>query len=497
MRPPFKHQTEGVRWLLGKPGALLADVMRLGKTRQAIDVAQELFLRRGEIDQVIVVAPGEIARSVWADPERGQIAEFTRVPSELTLIRADGTKSWASGGTVGQRLIWYVTNYELARRPERLEVLLTLATPRTLLILDEAVAVKSPTSKQTHAMYRLRQKCGRVLLLNGTPHGDNPGDLFAPFQIIDRRILECDNWYQFRAKYAKMGGFRRLVRRRGEDGKWKQRREPVQIVGWVNLDDLYARTAPYILRRTLDQVFDLPPALDPVTLEVPLSGASWERYKTLRASAILELEGGGRVTAEQAGVHVMRLSQLTSGFVGGVDGSPEPVDVSSEKLDLILRWHAERLEEDPRFRVIFWCRFRHEAERLHAALTARCESRLLYGGQTPEERTAALRLLGPGCEDRAASLVGIARTGGLGLDLSGASTTVYVSNDYSNVVREQSAARTQGPNQKHPCAYFDLVATGPAGQKTVDHTVLKALRGKEDLASWGSAAWAAALREEE
>ena len=122
--------------------------------------------------------------------------------------------------------------------------------------------------------------------------------------------------------------------------------------------------------------------------------------------------------------------------------------------------------------------------------------RLLYGGQSTEERADAISLLGPGCQDRPAALVGIAKTGGLGLDLSGASTTVYVSNDYSLMVRQQSEARVLGPNQKRPCAYFDFAATGPAGQQTVDHLVLKALRRKDDLAGWGAARWAQELRGE-
>ena len=75
-------------------------------------------------------------------------------------------------------------------------------------------------------------------------------------------------------------------------------------------------------------------------------------------------------------------------------------------------------------------------------------------------------------------------------------TTVHVSNEYSLLARQQADARPLGPNQKRPCAYFDFACTGPAGQRTVDHVALKALRGKEDLASWGAARWAQALREE-
>src|SRR3990167_10001439 len=359
MRPPFQHQTVGVAAILAHPRFFLADSMRLGKTRQAIDAAQELWLR-GDIDAALVVAPGEVARSVWASQETGQIAEYARVPTTLTLIRSGKVREWEYApdnwpGT-DKQLRWTVINYELMRRPERLKALLSQVTPRTMLILDESSAVNSPSSAQTKACYELSKICERVLLLNGTPHGDNPGHLFAPFKILDPSIIGCGNWYQFQAKYAIMGGFRKLRNVKTETG-WRKKMEPVQVVGWTNLEDLYDRTRPYVLRRTLDDVFDLPPALDPVTLEVPLSQATWGIYKDMRDDAILRLESGEVVTEAQAGVLIMRLAQITSGFVGDVE-----LALGNEKLSAVLHWHEERLSEDPRFRVIFWCRFRREAE---------------------------------------------------------------------------------------------------------------------------------------
>jgi len=496
---PFKHQTEGVAWILEHPRALLADEMRLGKTKQAIDAAQELFLA-GKIDSVLVIAPGEVARSVWAS-EDGQIRANAYVPMRLDLIRSGKTTSWEynpNGGDTPKQLHFVVTNFELARRPERLKSLLASVTPRTFLVIDEAAAVNSPSSAQTKAVLALSKITERVLLLNGTPFGDSPGHLYSPFQILDPKIIGAGNWYGYLARFAIMGGFRKLRNVRTETG-WRKKMEPVQIVGWTNLDTLYDKTRPFVLRRLMNQVFDMPPALDPVTLEVPLSSQVWSIYRDMRDDAILRLESGEVVTAAQAGVLIMRLAQITSGFVGGIDGVDEPAAIGDEKLSAVLAWHEARLEEDPNFRVIFWCRFRLEAERLEEALRSRLgvdAVKLLYGGQSPEERSEAIRLLGPGCPDLPAALVGIARTGGLGLDLSGASTTVYVSNEYSLMVRQQSAARPLGPNQKRPCAYFDFVATGPQGQKTVDHTVIKSLRGKEDLAGWGASRWAQELRGE-
>jgi hypothetical protein len=41
-----------------------------------------------------------------------------------------------------------------------------------------------------------------------------------------------------------------------------------------------------------------------------------------------------------------------------------------------------------------------------------------------------------------------------------------------------------------------VIATGPQGQRTVDHLIMKALREKADVANWTASAWIRALREE-
>lgn len=494
--PLFKHQETGVRWLMERPYGMLGDSMRLGKTRQVIEAAQRLFLA-GQIDRVIVVAPAPV-RDEWYDPDFGQLVRYRRedVTFRVTKYQAR-SQTWAApdvkreakatvaSATPRPALLWTVTNYELIRRDERLLPLLEFAGQRTLLVLDESLAVKSPTAKQTKACWKLRVKCGRVWALNGTPEGDNPGDAFAQYQVLSTDILGCKNWYQFRSRYGILGGFK---------GK--------QVVAWTNLSDLRAKTSPHTLRRTLDEVFDLPPALDPVMITATLSEDSWRVYQEMKKDAIAWLDDNNSVSAAQAGVKVMRLSQITSGFLGGVstgEGEPEEMrPVGTEKLDAYLAWLEERLHEDPSFKVVTWCRFRAEAEGIYKALeTWRPERALLYGGQHQDERTRALRLLSPSTTVAGpVVVVGTAKTGGFGLNFAAASTMVYVSNDYSLVTRRQSSARILGPDQKRPAAYFDVVATGPDGQKTVDHSVLKALRKKEDVSSWTAGDWARALMEE-
>lgn len=73
---------------------------------------------------------------------------------------------------------------------------------------------------------------------------------------------------------------------------------------------------------------------------------------------------------------------------------------------------------------------------------------------------------------------------------------LYMSNDFSLKTRLQSEDRVHRPGQMHPVSYFDVIATGPQGQKTIDHAVVKSLKAKEDIADFTTAAWLDALAED-
>jgi hypothetical protein len=274
--PLYPHQEEALAWLLpltdserGRvcPGAnMLAFEMRLGKTRIAIEYAKRLFLAR-EIDQTVVVCPAEpVLSRVWYHPEFGQWAEYCDVPIEVVAYRPK-MKTWARGE--GKRLRVWVSNYEFIRRPERLTALTKVCDRRTLLVIDESSAVSSPTSDQTKAVYKLRQKCGRVLELNGTPEGDNPGDLYAQFKILDPAIIGCPTWGAYKATYAVTQ--HQKIWCKGGIG-----RDVELIVSWRDLEELGRRTAPYVLKKRTADVMPTqdPDAAQPTTIVATLTPES-------------------------------------------------------------------------------------------------------------------------------------------------------------------------------------------------------------------------------
>jgi SNF2 family DNA or RNA helicase len=534
-RPCYAHQVEGVLRLIqgvepevGRilPGCFaLFDEMGAGKTKQVIDAAQLLFLM-GEINRVIVVAPAAVRDGVWFNPEFGQLQEhlWNGLDSEVCEYHSrKRTWLWCEGReTHVNRLLWTITNYEYLRSEDRLKPLLAVAGPNTLLILDESSSVKSAKAQQTKACLQLRRKCGRVWLLNGTPISNSPLDMYAQGLVMDPRILDCRGITYFRARYAVMGGY--VAKTRWGD-------VPTQVLRWINLDDLQRRFAPYVLRRLKKDCLDLPPKLPPVVMEVPLSKETWATYQEMKEDFIHWLSESTTSTALQAGVRAMRLAQITSGFLGGFreehpcqcvavsDGPLEdcklcdgtglgytdkpPQPLGREKVDLFLDWLADQLVADPEFKLLVWCRFRWELERLEQSILE--DPRLkgvitgkIWGGQSKLERQDATRLLHPDFspQDRPVVVVGIPSAGGMGLNLSASHTVVNLSHGTNLKDSLQSDDRVHRPPQRFPVSYIDLVATGPKGQRTIDHVIIRGLRGKEDLATWTCSAWKTALNEE-
>lgn len=472
---------------------MLADEMGGMKSAQAIIAAQLLF-ERGQIDRVIVIAPASV-RSVWFDETLGELAKHLWLPSDITEFHAK-SRTWFFGDTTTpQRLQWIITNYDFVRSSTRLAQMLGVCGQKTLLVLDEAHACKNYKSKQTRSVFQMRNRCGRVLLLTGTPIAHNPLDMYSQGRIMDPKILGCANYYVARARYATIttrGGF-------------------PKITGWKNLDDLQQRFAPYVLRRLKKDCLDLPPALPPVMLTATLTPETWAIYKEMRDELCVWLDSDTVSTAQQAAVKVMRLAQITSGFVGGIEDANvgviaphAPTDatraVGREKLDVVIEWLTDMLAIEPNLKLLVWTRFRPELTRLIEELAAKFPQLALgqiHGNQKREERDLALRLLDPRTAPTGpAVLGGTTQTGSMGLSLVAAHHVIYMSDDWSLKTRLQADARTDRPGQTHSCWYGNVIAVGPNGQQTIDHLILKARLGKEDVANWTTSAWRAALRKE-
>lgn len=544
---PPPHVLAGVALICAHPYFLLADDMGGMKTAQTIIAAQ--FLRAaGTIDRVIVVAPAEIRRTVWFDPDIGQMSEHLWNGTRHLVSEYHATiKSWKYGET-GDELRWIVTNYEFIRNKSNLAVLLDYCGPRTLLVLDESTAVKGLASAQTAACMQLRwlsnrkgqvvmgaTRCGRILLLSGTPLANDPLDMLSQGNLMHPSILQCKTKTSFLGRYATMAPVLNVC---GEQLKSPNGWGLERAVGWKNLDDLQRRFSPYVLRREAKSL-GIDFALPPVGLEFKLTEKTWRIYRQMRDEMVADLESGRIAVTQTAAVKSVRLSQITSGFVGGVedmdfqkpsmDPTPDWMDdllepnenpgdvtvptrgavqeIGRERLDFALQWQAERLKQDPNLKLLSWCRFVPELRRyLHEVAAmfeepvgAVCGEKIFDDPEwnKKREREFAMRLLHPKTAPSGPVTVGgTFGTGAMGLNFTACRTVLDISYGFEPWKKKQADARTNRPGQRGMVSYFYLIAVGPKGQKTIDHHVMMHRLEKANINDWTIAAWVRALTEE-
>jgi hypothetical protein len=484
--PPYAHQVQGVRDLIAKPVLGLFWQMRCGKSKAVIDAACELH-QAGELDVVVVVAPAQVIE-VWKDKELGEIEAHCWVSYSVSSSKKGFFVS-------GDYLSFILVSLEYLRQegnkacsyPKVDELLFVIRGLRSWLVIDEGSALGTPTSAQTRAVLQLRKGFERVTMLDGTPAGDSTKAVYSKFKVLDPKILNFKNQKQFllrHAVYDKPGRYQR-------------------VVGYKRLEELTAKSAPYVSRVEAKDVLDMPSKVRSF-ITVPLTPKTWDAYRSLRDQAILEIEKGICVV-QHAPVLVMRLAQICAGYIGGVH-LDKPIseqteitsafELSSEATDGLLDWLRLRLDEDPSFKCVVWSRWRAEIERLNSRLYGEFNDmdqgtmwgelkteNFLHPRSAHNPKDAGIMV----CQPQAAQY---------GVSFAKATTAVFLSQGYSLVARQQTEDRIQSPDSRSHSYLVDVLVTGPKGERTVTHDVRAALLKKEDVALRTIAGWKQALEVE-
>jgi SWI/SNF-related matrix-associated actin-dependent regulator of chromatin subfamily A-like protein 1 len=235
----FPHQVEGVAFLLGRRRSILADDMGLGKTRQSI-----LALAESAPDGPwLVVCPASVKRN-W---EREIQAVRGGDPVAVVGPGAPPHRGWRG---------WVVVNYDILGRHEAA----LSALPWGGVVFDEAHYLKNHTSTRSKLARRLvdRVPAAAIHCLTGTPLTNRPRDLFPLLQVVRHPMAR--SFLSFAKRYcaAEHNGY-----------------------GWVtdgasNLEDFRVQLHGVLLRRSKDDVLDLPPKLR-TWLPVPVAPGTGRR----------------------------------------------------------------------------------------------------------------------------------------------------------------------------------------------------------------------------
>lgn len=417
--------------------------MGTGKSLTAIAITGALS-QAGRIRRVLIVAPLSIL-GVWEE----EFQKFAAFPYALAVLSGSSAKKLDTLRHMnGTALQVVVVNYESAWR---LEKALTAWHP-DLIIADEGHKIKTHNIAASKAMHRMGAKASYRLLLTGTVITNKAIDVFSQYKFLNPAIYG-NSFYAFRNRYFDMVGYGNHT--------------PVLKKSMES--ELTEKLHSISYRATKAECLDLPETTD-VIRQIELEPAALRIYRGLVKESYAEL-AGGEVTATNILTRLLRLSQLTGGFLGN-DETAAVEQVSAAKLSALEDILDGAVAEGKKLVII--ARFIPEIRAICKLLEKRG---LEYSCITGEVKNRDEQVARFQKEPEVMAFVGQIATAGLGITLTAASTMVFYSLDYSMSNFEQTKARIHRVGQRMPCTYLYLVARG-----TVDEKVLAALESKADLA---------------
>src|SRR5210317_2345022 len=332
------------------------------------------------------------------------------------------------------------------------------AHPKSMVAIDEATTIKTPTSNRTKNILSLSKHCKYRRILTGSPVTKSPLDLYSQCQFLDPWLLDQQSFYTFRARYS-------ICKKIQVNG-----RQVEIVVGYRNLGELSDKIKPFSKRILKDDCLDLPEKTY-VKHYVELTPEQKKVYKQMKEETIAFLDGKMQASATVM-TQLMRLHQITCGHFTADDGTIK--DLPCQRLTELMN-----ILENVEGKTIIWSHYTHDVRRIIEQIKkVYGEDSVVdyYGATDTDARSKNIKRFQT--DDNCRFFVGTTHTGGYGITLTAGSNMVYFSNGYDLEKRQQSEARIDRIGQTKKMTYIDIMT-----EDTIDERIVKALRNKVDIAN--------------
>lgn len=477
--PPLDYQK--IALMLGRDTDEFAYLMDqgTGKTKVLLDDACHNW-RSKRIDVVMVFTINSV-KTNWVmfdcmkDEPEDVDAVDNHMPPDVPYIKGvwvsqqdrqikkawqDFEKQITQQVTLRNKLVWLSANVEsliVGRAFDFYERVVEAFDGRVMIVVDESTLIGQPGSKRTKAAMKLRKLCEKARILSGTPVIKSPLKAFSQFGFLNEDILGFGSFYAFRNHFCVMGGY---------EGK--------QVLYFRNLDELNERISAVSFRVLKEDVLDLPPQ-EFLKRRVEMTKEQAKAYAEMQKTFITENEEAGRVEAKIVLEQMLRLQQITGGYLPKMDGDEVVgvVPIVEPSRNPKFREVINILEEGGDQRMIVWSRFTHEVLALVELLNeAGFPSMPFYGGLSDREKLSVRKAFARDKKYR--TVVGNPAAGGLGIDeFKYASLVANVTNSFDTERRVQSEDRNHriGSEMHDKITYWDIIVPN-----TVDIRVLQVMR---------------------
>ena len=459
---PYGHQLDALKASWDKEVFAYFMEMGTGKSKVLLDNAAILY-DKGEINALLLIAPKGVYKN-WFDSE---------IPTHLVDHIDKKMVLWKSSdksikqikklntlfepGSDLRILIMNVESFSSGNGSEFAYKFLS-AHPKSMVAIDEATTIKTPTSNRTKNILKLSNHCKYRRILTGSPVTKSPLDLYSQCAFLDPWLLDHQSFYTFKARYS-------ICKKIQVNG-----RQIEIVVGYRNLGELSEKIKTFSQRVLKEDCLDLPEKTF-VKHYVELTKEQKKVYEQMKKEAIAFLDGKMQSSATVM-TQLMRLHQITCGHFTADDGTIKDLPCSrlGELMDIL-----EKIEG----KTIIWSHYTHDVKRIIAEIKkVYGEDSVVdyYGATDTDSRSANIKKFQT--DDKCRFFVGTTHTGGYGITLTAGSNMVYFSNGYDLEKRQQSEARIDRIGQTQKMTYIDIMA-----QDTIDERIVKALRSKVNIAN--------------
>jgi len=429
---PFEHQRDTACFLSIRQRAFCFNEAGTGKTSAAIWAADYL-MNQGVIKKALIICPLSIMYPAWhADimntamhrtcgVAHGSAAKRKKILDEnydFTVINYDGT------GIVLQEL---------------------QQAKFDLIIIDEANAYKSPSTKRWKILSKLLEPTTWLWMMTGTPAAQSPVDAFGLAKLVTpSRVPKYSTAWRDRVM-VQVSKFR-----------WVPKLDAV--------DQVFRALQPTI-RYTKKECLDLPDVVYQ-TRDVPLTPQVKKFYNELKKQLLIEA-AGEQITAVNAAASLNKLLQISAGAVYTDKHDVVQFDISPRLAAL-----KEALEETSN-KVVVFVPFLHAIDIVGEFLTKEGVTNEVIKGSVPaRERSEIIRRFQTGVDPKV--LIIQPQSAAHGITLTAADTVVFWSPVMSVEIYLQCVARIERVGQVNKMSVVHLQGS------EVERKMYTMLQGKVD-----------------
>jgi SNF2 family DNA or RNA helicase len=430
---PMAHQIETAAFLTLHKKAFVFSEPGTGKTLSALWAADYL-MTRGDVRRCLILCPLSIMQSAWMGDLNSSIIH-------RSAVVAHHPQASRRIEMVQQSYEFVITNYDG----------LNLIADEVindgrfdLIIVDEANAYKTITTKRWKALKSLITPTTHLWMMTGTPASQSPADAYGLARLVNPEGVP---------KF--FTGWRDKVMQKLTQFRWIPKVSAAQ--------EVHTALQPAI-RFTKAQCLDLPPVLT-TTREVPLTPQQAKYYNMLKDRMMVQA-AGETITAVNAAAGVSKLLQISCG--AAYTDEKEIIEFDAAPRLSVLE---EILEETSR-KVIIFALFRSTIDGIHTHLlkkniTAEC----IHGDVPPTKRADIIRRFQTEQDPRV--LVMQPQASAHGITLTAADTVVFYGPLMSVEQYTQCIARADRKGQDS-----DKVTVVHIQGSPIEKKMFKALQGK-------------------